>query len=107
MNSWNRKMAVAVDSHFFGSFLDLPETTKAKADIAWMIYDVVLNKKTGQYDLVKYKVVYTSFEPALEVITKTEAGSIENFVIKLQEKLDEKLENGNPPDAPSLADIIG
>jgi len=46
------------------------------------------------------------FEPALEQITKTEAGPIETFITKLQEKLDEKLDNGHPPDAPTLADIV-
>ncbi len=106
MNFWNRKMAVAVDRRFFASLPDLPETTKDKADIAWMVYDLALNKKSKQLDLIKYKIVYTSFEPALEIITRTEAGPIEKFITKLQEKLDEKLENGNSPDAPSLADII-
>jgi hypothetical protein len=42
----------------------------------------------------------------LDSITKTEAGPVEKFVEHLQEKLDEKLEAGYPPDAPTLLDVI-
>jgi len=36
----------------------------------------------------------------------SEAGPMENFVDHLQQKLDEKLENGYPPNAPALTDFI-
>jgi len=50
--------------------------------------------------------VYTAFTPALETITTTEAGPVEEFVEHLQQKIDEKLDNGYPPDAPTLAEFV-
>jgi hypothetical protein len=46
------------------------------------------------------------FESALAQITRTEAGPLENFIGKLQEKLDGKLESGYAPDAPTLTGIL-
>ena len=106
MNAWGKKMAVAVDRRFFASLPRLPETSKQKADVAWIVYDLKPNEKGDQLNLTRHDMVYTSFAPALEVITKTEAGPIAGFMEQLQEKLDEKLDNGSPPDAPTLADIV-
>jgi hypothetical protein len=55
---------------------------------------------------VPHKTIYTQFGPALQKITTPAAGPIEEFVSELQAKLDEKLENNYPPDAPTLADIV-
>ena len=45
--------------------------------------------------LVKHNGIYTKFEPALEQITKSRPGKIEDFMRVLQTKIDEKLET--PP----------
>lgn len=60
----------------------------------------------NRYQLARYKTVYTQFASALDKITKSEPGPIGDFIDHLQEKLDEKLDNGNAPDAPTLGDIL-
>jgi hypothetical protein len=106
LNQWNKKMAVVVDEHFFATLPELPETHPHKADLAWLVYRLVLDTKQNRYNLSLNKVFHTSFTQALMNITTTEAGPIDNFIEHLQHKLDEKLEDGYPPDAPTLTDIF-
>ena len=98
-------MAVAVDRSFFSTLPQLPETTPDKAEIAWLVYDIIADQTINQYRLTKYQTVFTSFTPALDTITISEAGLVDDFIEYLQQKLDEKLENGHPPDAPVLTDF--
>jgi hypothetical protein len=105
LNSWGKKMAVALHSNFYETIPALPEVKPEKANLAWLIYDLRLDAKRKRFDLVHTRTVYTSFQPALEKITLPEPGPIQSFIEHLQEKLDEKLEN-NPPDAPALTDIF-
>jgi hypothetical protein len=107
LNKWGKKIAVVVDKSFFSTLPILPETTPNKADIAWLVYELSFDSSQTRYNLTSYQTVYTAFTPALETITKTEAGPVEGFIEQLQQKLDEKLENGYPPDAPILTDFIG
>jgi len=104
LKAWGKKQAVALQTSFFDTLPKLNETTPAKADIAWLLYDLALDKKTRRFALTQNRVVYTEFESALRQITTAEAGKIEDFLEVLQQKLDEKLE-GNAPDAPTLTDI--
>ncbi len=106
LNKWGKKSAVAVDRHFFANLPALPETTPDQAAIAWLVYELVLDAGSNVYRLMPYRTVYTAFAPALETITTSEAGPVEDFISHLQHKLDEKLDNGYPPDAPTLTDII-
>ena len=106
LNKWGKKMSVVVDRPFFSSLPDLPQTEPEQADIAWLVYDLVFDTQKSRYDLTQNQVIYTAFTPALETITTAEAGSIDDFIQTLQHKLDEKLEDGSPPDAPTLADIF-
>ncbi|MEW5869547.1 MAG: NotI family restriction endonuclease [Chloroflexota bacterium] len=106
LNQWGKKLSVVVDRHFFSSLPPLPETTPEEADIAWLVYDLTVDQAQNRYRLTKDRVVYTAFSPALETITRAEAGSVDAFMEHLQHKLDEKLENGYPPDAPTLADFV-
>lgn len=103
--AWKRKQTVALQKAFFDTLPKLPTVNKEKADIAWFLYDLVMDKSTNQYTLVLVDTVYTEFEAALFKVTTPEPGSVEDFVSTLQERLDEHL-NDNPPDAPSLTDII-
>jgi len=104
LKAWGKKQAVALQTSFFLTLPKLKETPPEQADIAWMLYDLELDKKTNKFKLTQNKIVYTEFEPALRQITTTEPGKINDFIEVLQQKLDEKLE-GNPPDAPTLTDI--
>lgn len=103
--SWNKKQAVTLQKSFFDTLPELPQVKKEKADIAWFLYDLVLDKSAKKYNLTLVDTVYTEFEPALQKITTPEPGNINDFISLLQDKLDERLE-GNPPEAPSLQDIL-
>jgi hypothetical protein len=74
--------------------------------VAWLIYDLEFLPDQNQYQLAIRQKVYTQFRPALQKITTPEPGSLDDFIADLQTKLDEKLENQHPPDAPTLADIV-
>lgn len=102
--AWSKKQAVMVHKNFYKTLPTLQSTKKSEADIAWHLYDLKLDPSQNRYHLVLEEVVYTQFESALNQITKTEAGPIEDFIAKLQEKLDAK--TNHPPDAPSLQDVL-
>lgn len=96
INAWGKRSAVALNKGFFNTLPKLPQVPMEKADIAWMIYDLRPPAKDGdQYELFRDQVVYTKFEPALDQITKSRPGKMEDFISHLQEKVDDKLEN--PP----------
>ena len=102
LNGWGKKLAVVVDHRFYASLPYLPETTPDRAGVVWLIYDLVLDPKQAEYSLVQQRAVHTAFTPALEALTTPLSGPVEEFVGYLQEKLDEKLDTGYPPDAPTL-----
>lgn len=104
-HSWGKKQTVALQKSFFETLPKLPTTTKSKADIAWFLYDLEFNKELKQNSLVLKNIVYTEFEPALLRVTTPEPGAVSDFINILQNRLDEHLDK-NPPDAPSLTDII-
>ncbi len=97
LNMWQKKSAVALDQGFFNTLPKLKEVPKSKAEIAWLIYDLEHDKKKNRYSLVQKKVVYTGFDDALNQITRSDAGNVEDFLSLLQEKLDEKLNGGTAP----------
>ena len=106
IHAWGKKSAVALDTNFFATLPKLKEVPQQEAEIAWLIYDLVLDEISNTFLLKKTKTVYTGFESALITLTKSEPGNIKDFIAFLQDKLDEKLEDGNPPDAPTLDQII-
>jgi hypothetical protein len=106
LHAWHKKQAVALHRAFFETLPNLPEVAAEEAEIAWLVYDLAHDKIQNRRHLVRYKTVYTRFEPALVRITVPEIGPLDHFVEHLQSRLDEKLDNGNPPDAPTLTDII-
>ena len=106
LQAWQKKQAVALHKTFYETLPQLPEIPQNKADVAWLVYDLEFNANQNQYQLTLHKTIYTQFNSALQKITTPEAGRIEDFIAKLQTKLDEKFENHHPPDAPTLTDII-
>ena len=93
LHAWKKKMAVALDSHFFDTLPDLDETDQSEADVAWLVYDLVPSSDKSRYELQKTRVVYTKFTEVLNTITKPKIGKIEKFMNLLQSKVDEKLES--------------
>lgn len=97
LHSWHKKTAVALNKSFFETLPSLKTVRKSKADIVWLIYELLSVKEEGQerFTLTKTDEIFTEFEPALLSITTSSPGNIDNFIKLLQEKLDEQLET--PP----------
>ncbi len=95
LNAWKRKMAVAINSGFFQTLPPLEEVPAQQAEMAWFVYEPSFNPDLKKYSLRKDRVVYTMFEPSLHKITRSEAGNEEDFLTKLQAKLNRKLDNGS------------
>ncbi len=97
LHSWKKKTAVAIHKSFFATLPRLKQVEKSEADIAWLIYDLVLSTEEGteRYHLKIIDEIYTQFESALLSITTATPGDIENFIKLLQKKLDDQLET--PP----------
>jgi hypothetical protein len=109
LNTWGKKQAVAVHSSFMASLPVLREVPVERAQVAWLVYDLALNAQTNRYALTSAKTIYTEFDSALDQITTSEAGPLVDFERQLQERLDERLEDGevlNAPDAPTLNDLL-
>ena len=97
LKAWGKRSAVALDAGFFATLPKLKQVAKNKADIAWLVYDLELDKKNNVYALKHKKTEYTEFNTSLDQITKSEPGNVDDFIGVLQEKLDEKLDNRTPP----------
>lgn len=97
LNTWGRKMAVALHRGFYNILPKLEEVDKAEADTAWLIYDMQHDSANNRYDLVRNQVVYTRFEAALLKITRSETGDENAFVNQLQAQLSRRLNSGNTP----------
>ncbi len=91
LSSWNKKMAVALDRSFFETLPEMEEVSQNEAELAWIIYDLVMCEGHSRYQLQREKIVYTKFIDALTKITQPRAGNVEKFVSLLQEKIDRKL----------------
>lgn len=106
LHAWGRKQAIVVDNSFFRTLPYMEEVEQSEAEMAWLVYDLQLDSQQSRYRLSRAKTVFTRFESALETITKAEPGDVRTFMDHLQERLDDKLESGSPPDAPTLQDIL-
>ena len=106
LHSWSKKQAIALHRGFYSTLPQMPTVNKEIADIAWLIYDLVYDTTHQRYDLKLTDTVYTLFQPALDKITLSEPGLLSTFIEHLQGKLDEILDDNNPPDAPTLTDLL-
>ena len=87
LHAWGKKMAVGVHSAFFATLPTLQETTAQKAEIAWLVYDLRRDSANSPYRLTLTKTVYTKFKEALDKITVTGAGRVEDFLNVLQNRI--------------------
>jgi hypothetical protein len=106
LNSWGKKMAVAIHEGFFETLPELPVVSKTDADIAWLLYTLQRSQKEDKLVLTRKKIVYTSFKEALDRIVLPHPGNVNAFIGILQEKLDDKLDLETPPDNITLSDIL-
>ena len=106
LHAWRKKTAVALDRGFFDTLPSLQEVTPAEAEVAWLVYDLALDKLVDKYRLVRHKTVYTKFTDSLRQITTSKAGNVEDFLGLLQEKLNQKLDDALPPNNVTLEDML-
>jgi hypothetical protein len=120
LHGWGKKMVVGVHSAFFAQLPTLQETTLQDAEIAWLIYDLQREPADGRYKLVLTKTVYTRFKEAMDKITVTEAGKVEDFLYNLQARITkgkiigQPMQSGLPPEVEPLttfesesSDVLG
>ena len=62
------------------------------------VYDLEAVLDQNRYQLAQHQTVYTTFSKALEQITRPEAGKLDDFIKRLQSKLDKQLAITHPPD---------
>jgi hypothetical protein len=104
LNAWGKKQAVALHKDFYGELPELPEVNREDAKMAWLLYELKHDPDQNRYHLESYKTIYTDFAPALLKISTPKIGEQETFIKYLQEKLDDKLDNGNAPDTYTILD---
>ena len=102
VNSWGRKIAVALNGGLFRTLPELDTVPRSEADIAWLVYELDFNPEKNIYELRLDKAVYSRFDVSLNQITRPQPGNEENFIERLQTRLDDMLEEPNPPDAPTI-----
>lgn len=95
LNTWGKKMAVAVHTPFFGQLPTLPGVDPTNAEIAWLTYD--LNEANNRYKLESARTYYTSFQDALSAITIADAGDVDTFIKTLAERIKRGKIMGTPP----------
>jgi hypothetical protein len=117
LKAWKRKQAVAVHSAFYATLPKLRQVPQDRADLAWLIYDLVFDERDNRYNLRHTRTVYTEFKSALKKITVSKPGSVDDFLATLQTKLDAKLEGASlaqlsdtapdvPADEPDILDEL-
>ncbi|MFO0915208.1 MAG: NotI family restriction endonuclease [Pirellulales bacterium] len=106
LHSWGKKCAVALDTGFFDTLPELNAVDPSDAEIAWLVYDLVLAPEVDMYTLTLAKTVYTKFSESLQQITVARPGSMTDFVDVLQGKLDEKLDGSSPPNNIALDELL-
>jgi hypothetical protein len=90
INGWGKKLAVVLDRSFFQMLPTLTEVSPDESDMAWFIYDLELDTDENRYHLKHYNTVHTMFSAALQSISQSVAGPVEQFVARLQTRLDQQ-----------------
>jgi hypothetical protein len=112
LHNWRKRLAVVVDESFFSQLPKLREASKAKADIAWMIYGFRHDKGLDRYWLEGKGIKYTKFESALATITTPAIGDMNEFVKYLEDSIKKGRTMGVPnpsqlaPDVEPLPDLL-
>ena len=90
LNSWNKKMAVAIDRSYFNTLQNLVPVQKEEAEIAWFIYDLelVASEEKERYELRRGDVFYTKFQQTLAALSASYPDNIEHFMKLLPELAD-------------------
>lgn len=85
LRAWGKKLAVVVDKPFFNTLPDIKRTSKEKADVCWLVYELI--EKKGKYELTLSERVYTSWDDVFKSIANPEIGDVSDFISVLEKKL--------------------
>lgn len=97
-SSWNKRMAVAIQSQFYDNFRVLhkiEEVDPATADMGWYLYNLRLNPEENKYNLILERTIYVSFAEVLKRLSTLKASEIETFKTVLEKKLKDKIKRGS------------
>ncbi|HRZ05693.1 MAG TPA: NotI family restriction endonuclease [Candidatus Competibacteraceae bacterium] len=102
LNSWNKKVAVALNKGFYETLpiSKLDAVSKNDGEIGWFIYELIYKPELKRFKLEKVDEVFTSFQSSLIKITTPQPGKIADFINILQQKLGDHLESA--PDNQSI-----
>jgi hypothetical protein len=70
LKAWGKRQAVALQTSFFETLPKLKEASQSNADIAWLLYDLKLDKRNSRFKLTRNRIVYTGLEAAIDRITR-------------------------------------
>jgi len=85
LRAWGKKLAVVVDKPFFNTLPEIKRTSKEKADVCWLVYELI--EKKGKYELTLSERVYTSWEDVFKSIANPDIGDVSEFISLLEKKL--------------------
>jgi hypothetical protein len=94
LKQWHKKQAVALQTSFYENLPELPEVHASDADFAFFLYDLTPVEHEKRLELMWRKTVYTKFDAVLKRIARFDAGSLNEFTVLLQKKLDAKRTGG-------------
>lgn len=100
LHQWGKKMAVVVHRGFFERLPELETVEPKEAEIAWLIYDLVLDKATNTYQMQLGQTRYTKFHTALDRIITPETGDMNKFTATLEKRITSGKLFGEPPSSP-------
>ena len=90
-NQWGKKQAIAVQTAFYDTLPPITEVAKDEADVAWLLYDLVLAADEMNYILTHSRTVYTTFENVSKDFIYPQADDIKKFTGALQKAVSAKL----------------
>lgn len=83
---WGKKFFVVVDSEFFGSLPDFPETTPNNSELTWLAYPIV--NHGGRFTLSDPRVIYSEWDEVQNSLREGKPPEPDEIVRELQAKLD-------------------
>jgi hypothetical protein len=88
LRAWGKKLVVALDAGFMHSLPTLTNADERLADIAWCVFELQHSvDRQSQLQLALSTIHYSEFSIAMDELTITEAGPVEDFISQLQSKL--------------------
>lgn len=83
---WGKKFFVVVDSEFFGSLPNFPETTPSNSELTWLTYPIV--SEGGKFTLTNPKIIYSEWDEVQNSLREGKPPEPHEIVRELQAKLD-------------------